>query len=116
MKKIFILLILILINCNSTFSQNRDKEIFDSFISLSYKEIKDTLEIPTFVSHIDEEENWQISYSLERMHHRINRPYDEKYDPIFISTALRDFKIFNYYREVTFIMKGDYCMDWNAAR
>jgi hypothetical protein len=117
MKKIlFIFITILFFGCSVITPENDDKKIFDSFIGVSYLNIKNTLGLPTHNSYMDGETNWQMSYNRKSMHYSLNRDWNERNSPIIISTATRSFEMFTYYENVIFIMRGDYCVDWQASK
>lgn len=115
-KKLLFLIVTILIGCSVISPESEDKKVFDSFISISYLNIKNTLGLPTHTPYEDDDSNWRITYTQNSMHYFLSRSYSDRDEPILISTATRTFVIFTYYKQVTFIMKGDHCIDWQASK
>jgi hypothetical protein len=120
MKKLFIFMLIIFCfcNCNSINKESQDKKVFDSFIGVSKEEI-----ITTFgghyrfsYEHIYDNGGSVIKsiYFYKYCRRDLVVDYDKYNKPIYISTSTRSFYIFNFFTEVTFIIKDNYCTDYSA--
>jgi hypothetical protein len=118
MKKLLFIFIIFgfYFNCGITISKEAmDKKIFDSFIGLHSEEIVKTLGKTYSYRPLNEESTiYYLTYDRHKINEDKLNDYSQYNNPIYISTSTRNFTIFNFFKQVDFIIKDKYCTDWIA--
>jgi hypothetical protein len=113
--KNLLFIIFLFISCSSTNKEAQDKRVFDSFIGIPVEDIAKTLGKTYSYRQLPSDDSiMYLSYSKISMHFDKNDSYCDYKKSVYISTSTRDFYIFNYFKEVSFIIEKNYCTDWIA--
>lgn len=115
-KKFLIITFLLFFCCCGSDEDDMKKDIaaFDKFIGVSESEIRQVFGTPSDYEYaLYDSDLHNITYKKYYLCIQSNQiGCDCYYKSITIRTSTQEIHVFNYYKTITFIIKGKTCVDW----